>query len=81
MQRATAATTVSGFLSSAPHPNEELVNWINYIFAENCAVNTYRWVLDWMTEFIITLYTQFGTTGNYTVTAICTLYSSPLHTH
>jgi hypothetical protein len=42
---------------------------------------TYRRVLDWMIGFIDTLYIQLGTTGNYSATAIPTLYSSPLHTH
>jgi hypothetical protein len=42
---------------------------------------TYRRLLDWMIEFIDTLYIQLGTTGNYSATAIPTLYSSPLHSH
>jgi hypothetical protein len=31
-----------------------------------------------MIGFIVTLYTQLGTTGNYSPTDISTLYSSPL---
>jgi hypothetical protein len=40
---------------------------------------TYKKVLHWMTGFIDTLYTQLGTTGNYSAIAISTLYSSLSH--
>jgi hypothetical protein len=41
---------------------------------------TYRRVSDSMIGFIGTLYTQLGTTGNYSAIAIPTLYRSVLHT-
>jgi hypothetical protein len=41
----------------------------------------YKRVVDWMIGFVGTLYTQLGTTGNAALLMICTLYSSPLHTH
>jgi hypothetical protein len=40
---------------------------------------TYRRVLDWIIGFIDTLFTQLGTTGNYSAIAISKLYSSMLH--
>jgi hypothetical protein len=35
----------------------------------------YRRVLDWMVEFIDTLYIHFGTTGNYSGTAVSTHFT------
>jgi hypothetical protein len=37
--------------------------------------------LDWMIEFIGTLYIQLGATDSCIATAICALYSSLLHPH
>jgi hypothetical protein len=42
---------------------------------------TYRRVLDWMTGFIDTLFTQLGTTGGSALSPMYRLYSLPLHTH
>jgi hypothetical protein len=38
-------------------------------------------VLDWMTGFIDTLYTQLGATGNYSALIFLHTFSSPLHMH
>jgi hypothetical protein len=53
---------------------------IYIVTCSGCAWLTRR-VLDWMLRFIDTLYTQLGTTGNYSAITIPTLYSSPLRTH
>jgi hypothetical protein len=53
---------------------------IHIVTCRGLCVN-YKRVLDWMIGFIETLFTQLGTTGNYSATGISTLHSSPLHTH